>query len=99
MNTIDKLNNVLGWLTAMNFDKPELSNDLEEPLNALSESISEVENLSLSGVVSSCVDKDTLISDLDDKRIVGVTLNEDMWYYCRKETAQHLLAKYEIIPK
>lgn len=53
MNTIDKLNNVLGWLTAMNFDKPELSNDLEEPLNVLSEAISEVENLSLSGVVKS----------------------------------------------
>ena len=50
MNTIDKLNNVLGYLTAMSFDRPELSNDLVEPLNTLSEAISEVENLSLSGV-------------------------------------------------
>ena len=51
MNTVDKLNNALGYLTAMSFDKPELSSDLVEPLNALSEAISEVENLSLSGVV------------------------------------------------
>jgi hypothetical protein len=50
MNTIDKLNNTLGYLTAMSFDRPELSNDLIEPLNTLSEAISEVENLSLSGV-------------------------------------------------
>ena len=47
MNTIDKLNNVYGWLTAMNFDKPELSKDLEEPLNVLSEAISEVKNLTI----------------------------------------------------
>ena len=53
MNTIDKLNNTLGYLTAMSFDRPELSNDLVEPLNTLSEAISEVENLSLSGVVDS----------------------------------------------
>lgn len=50
MNTIDKLNNTLGYLTAMSFDRPELSNDLVEPLNTLSEAISEVENLSLSDV-------------------------------------------------
>ena len=50
MTTEEKLNNVLGYLTAMSFDKPELSNDLIEPLNTLSEAISEVENLSLSGV-------------------------------------------------
>lgn len=50
MNTIDKLNNTLGYLTAMSFDRPELSNDLVEPLNTLSEAISEVENLYLSGV-------------------------------------------------
>jgi hypothetical protein len=53
MNTIDKLNNTLGYLTAMSFDRPELSNDLVEPLNTLSEAISEVENLSLSGVIGS----------------------------------------------
>ena len=53
MNTIDKLNNTLGYLTAMSFDRPELSNDLVEPLNTLSEAISEVENLSLPGVVDS----------------------------------------------
>jgi len=50
MTIQEKLNNVLGYLTAMSFDKPELSNDLIEPLNTLSEAISEVENLSLSGV-------------------------------------------------
>ena len=50
MTTEEKLNNVLGWLTAMSFDRPELSKDLVEPLNLLSEAISEVENLSLSGV-------------------------------------------------
>jgi len=50
MNTIDKLNNTLGYLTAMSFDRPELSNDLVEPLNTLSEAISEVENLYLYGV-------------------------------------------------
>ena len=33
----EKLNNVLGYLTAMAFDKPELSNILEQPLNELSE--------------------------------------------------------------
>lgn len=41
MNTIDKLNNVLGWLIAMNFDKPELTDELEEPINTLSEAINE----------------------------------------------------------
>ena len=57
MNTIDKLNNVLGYLTAMSFDRPELSNDLVEPLNTLSEAISEVENLSLSGVSQSVAEE------------------------------------------
>ena len=42
------------------------------------------------------VDIDTLIEDLDDKRIIGVTLDENMWHYCRKETAEYLLNKYEI---
>lgn len=55
--------------------------------------------LAIHRVVSSCVDKDTLIEDLNDKRIVGVTLDENMWHYCRKETAEHLLDKYEIRPK
>ena len=55
--------------------------------------------LSICDVVSSCVDKDTLIEDLNDKRIVGKTIDENMWHYCRKETAQHLLDKYEIKPK
>jgi hypothetical protein len=50
-------------------------------------------------IVRSCVEKETLIEDLNDKRIVGITLDENMWHYCRKETAQHLLDKYEIIPK
>ena len=53
MNTIDKLNNVLGYLTAMSFDRPDLSKDLVEPLNTLSEAISEVENSSLYSVVKS----------------------------------------------
>lgn len=63
-------------------------------LNSLNEK--QAEQLSLYGVVSSCVDKDTLIEDLNDKRIVGKTIDENMWHYCRKETAQHLLDKYEI---
>jgi len=42
------------------------------------------------------IDIDTLIEDLDDKRIIGVTLDENMWHYCRKETAEYLLNKYEI---
>ena len=50
-NVVGKLNNVLGWLTAMNFDKPELSNHLEEPLNVLSEAISDVENLAIHDIV------------------------------------------------
>jgi hypothetical protein len=43
MNIIDKLNNVLGYLTAMSFDRPELSNDLEEPINTLSEALNLIE--------------------------------------------------------
>ena len=58
-----------------------------------------IKQCNIADVVSSCVDKETLIEDLDDKRIVGVTLNEDMWHYCRKETAEHLLDKYEIKTK
>ena len=55
--------------------------------------------LHIHGVVSSSVDKGTLIKDLNDKRIVGKTIDKNMWYYCRKETAEHLLDKYEIKPK
>ena len=58
-----------------------------------------IKQLSICDVMSSCVDKETLIEDLDDKRIVGVTLDENMWHYCRKETAEHLLDKYEIKTK
>lgn len=58
-----------------------------------------VKKLIIPVVVSSCVDKETLIDDLNDKRIVGVTLDENMWHYCRKETAEHLLDKYEIKTK
>ena len=54
------------------------------------------EQLTLPDVVSSCVDRKTLIEDLDDKRIIGTLVDKDGWYYCRKETAQHLLDKYEI---
>ena len=72
MNTVYKLNNVLGWLTAMNFDKPELSNDLEEPLNVLSEAISEVENLSLSGVRQQ---RELLCDQVCDLYSVGHQLN------------------------
>ena len=58
-----------------------------------------LKQLTLYDVVISCVDKETLIEDLNDKRIVGKTIDENMWHYCRKETAQHLLDKYEIRPK
>ena len=66
METIDKLNNVLGWLSAMAFDKPELSNELEKPLNDLSEAISEVENLSLSGVGGSIPSQAELVAETAD---------------------------------
>jgi len=46
-DTIQKLNDVLGHLTAMSFMRPETSEDLEKPLNDLSEAISEFENLVL----------------------------------------------------
>ena len=52
--------------------------------------------LTLTDAGNSCVDKSTLIEDLDDKRIIGTLVNKDGWYYCRKETAQYLLDKYEI---
>lgn len=55
--------------------------------------------LKLCEVGISCVKEKKLIEELDDKRIVGVKLTDDMWYYSRKETAQHLLDKYEIKPK
>jgi len=55
--------------------------------------------LLISGVVSSSVKKELLIAELDDKRCIGVEMNEDMWYLCRKETAQHLLDNYIITPK
>jgi len=57
------------------------------------------EQLRLGVVGISCVKEKKLIEELDDKRIVGVKLTDDMWYYSRKETAQHLLDKYEIKPK
>ena len=75
MNTIDKLNNTLGYLTAMSFDRPELSNDLVEPLNTLSEAISEVENLSLSGVGSSNDKKDQIIN----KECIIVGSKDGLW--------------------
>jgi len=46
-DTIQKLNDVLGHLTAMSFMRPETSEDLEKPLNDLSEAISEFENLDI----------------------------------------------------
>tara|TARA_R110002012_G_scaffold321091_1_gene547353 strand:- start:102 stop:362 length:261 start_codon:yes stop_codon:yes gene_type:complete len=50
-DTIQKLNDVLGHLTAMSFMRPETSEDLEKPLNVLSEAISEFENLDIHIVV------------------------------------------------
>ena len=77
MNTVDKLNNTLGYLTAMSFDKPELSNELVEPLNTLSEAISEVENVSLSDVVSS---SDLIVVELADEEIKIITRQElEQW--------------------
>lgn len=79
MNTVDKLNNVLGWLTAMNFDKPELSNYLEEPLNVLSEAISEVENLAIHSFV---VPKGTLLCECGEKP--KDVPNDGYEYICNK---------------
>jgi hypothetical protein len=50
-------------------------------------------------IKSVCVDKDELISDLDDRRVVGVEMNEDMWYFYRKQSAEYLLDKYELLRK
>lgn len=58
-----------------------------------------MQQLRLYDVISSCVDKDELISDLDDRRAVGVEMNEDMWYFCRKQSAEYLLDKYKILRK
>ena len=46
-----------------------------------------------------CVDKDELISDLDDRRVIGIEMNEDMWYFYRKQAAEYLLDKYELLRK
>jgi len=35
-------------------------------------------------IKSGCVDKDELISDLDDRRAAGVEINEAVWYFYRK---------------
>ena len=40
----EKLNNILGYLTAMSFDNPELASTLETPLNELSEATEIVNN-------------------------------------------------------
>jgi len=58
-----------------------------------------IKRLSICDVVSGSVEKELLIAELDDKRCIGVEMNEDMWYLCRKETAQHLLDNYEIKSK
>ena len=50
-------------------------------------------------IKSVCVDKDELISDLDDRRVVGVEMNEDMWYFYRKQSAEYLLDKYKLLRK
>jgi len=63
------------------------------------EAYHQAKQCAIHSVVSSCVDKETLIEDLNDKRIVGKTIDENMWHYCRKETAEHLLDKYEIKTK
>ena len=73
------------------------NNDVNTATNRIMEFIrDEKEALTIPVVVSSCVDRKTLIEDLDDKRIIGTLVDKDGWYYCRKETAQHLLDKYEI---
>jgi hypothetical protein len=49
----EKLNNVLGYLTAMAFDKPELANILDQSLNELSEATELVNNFVLDNVSKS----------------------------------------------
>lgn len=51
--TIQILNDVLGHLTAMSFMRTETSEDLEKPINDLSEAISEFENLDIPNVSNS----------------------------------------------
>jgi hypothetical protein len=60
-DTIQKLNDVLGHLTAISFERTETSKDLEKPLNDLSEAISEFENLNIANVSQQSV----LLSDLE----------------------------------
>lgn len=90
-----------------NEDYKELANNLtdevvdlrieNEKLKKTNKELTEQLRLGVVGI--SCVKEKKLIEELDDKRIVGVKLTDDMWYYSRKETAQHLLDKYEIKPK
>ena len=62
----EKLNNVLGYLTAMTFDKPELADALEHPLNELSEGTDLVNNFVLDDVIKcpSCGGS-YVVTDLD----------------------------------
>ena len=86
------------WITelACSLDRGDLK--IDELMNEVEEVVDKnvTEQLTLTDVVSSCVDRKTLIEDLDDKRIIGTLVDKDGWYYCRKETAQHLLDKYEM---
>lgn len=75
MNTVDKLNNTLGYLTAMSFDKPELSNDLVAPLKTLSEAISEVKKLSIH-IVSQQREMLSQYNDFVNMQYQGVGLDD-----------------------
>lgn len=67
MNIVGKLNNTLGYLTAMSFYNTELSNQLVEPLNSLSEVISEVENSTIHSIVKSFPSKQELSKEIKNK--------------------------------
>lgn len=51
-----------------------------------------------SSVSTADITHDELIAELDDRR-VAKAISEDAWYFCRKQSAEHLLERYEIKPR
>ncbi len=76
----EKLNNVLGYLTAMAFDKPELADTLEHPLNELSEATELVNNFALDNVSKRYywLKADGTISNMWDEKTHKETIDDEM---------------------
>ena len=74
-NTKQKLENVLGYLTAMSFDQPQNSTLLETPLNELSEALEEFESMvSSSNVIETFESK---MKAIDNKAIFGDSITDE----------------------